>query len=43
MPDPDTIAKQKDAYLKMLDEQFKQGTAVSQNHCAVQKIFATRK
>jgi hypothetical protein len=28
MPDPATITKQKDAYTKMLDEQFKQGCAV---------------
>merc|ERR1712194_487359 len=28
MPDPATIAKQKDAYMKMLDEQVKQGTQV---------------
>ena len=28
MPDPSTIQKQKDAYMKMLDEQAKQGTAV---------------
>jgi hypothetical protein len=29
MPDPATIDKQKSAYTKMLDEQFKQGTQVT--------------
>merc|ERR1719456_2089029 len=28
MPDPATIAKQKDGYTKMLDDQLKQGTTV---------------
>jgi hypothetical protein len=28
MPDPATIENQKNAYTKMLDEQFKQGTSV---------------
>merc|ERR1719421_2348323 len=28
MPDPSTIAKQKDGYMKMLDDQLKQGTTV---------------
>ena len=28
MPDPATIANQKDSYLKMLDEQIKEGSQV---------------
>jgi len=39
MPDPSTIQKQKDAYLKMLDEQAKQGTQVLEAQTKQQKDF----
>jgi septal ring factor EnvC (AmiA/AmiB activator) len=39
MPDPSTISKQKDAYMKMLDEQFKQGTHVLDAQTTHQKDY----
>jgi len=39
MPDPTTIMKQKDAYMKMLDEQVKQGAAVLDAQCKHQKDY----
>merc|ERR1711862_528886 len=39
MPDPSTIAKQKDAYMKMLDEQVKQGTQVLEAQVKHQKEY----
>ena len=39
MPDPATIAKQKDAYMKMLDEQVKQGAAVLEAQVKHQKEY----
>jgi len=39
MPDPPTIAKQKDAYMKMLDEQVKQGTQVLEAQVKHQKEY----
>ncbi len=39
MPDPATIAKQKDAYMKMLDEQVKQGTQVLEAQVKHQKEY----
>ena len=39
MPDPATIAKQKDAYMKMLDEQVKQGTLVLEAQVKHQKEY----
>jgi len=39
MPDPATIAKQKDAYMKMLDEQVKQGTQVLEAQVKHQKGY----
>ena len=39
MPDPDTIVKQKTAYMKMLDEQFKQGVSVLDAQTKHQKEF----
>ena len=41
MPDPSTIAKQKDAYMKMLDEQVKQGTQVLEAQVKHQKVLVT--
>lgn len=39
MPDPATIAKQKDSYMKMLDEQIKQGTQVLEAQVKHQKEY----
>mmetsp|Transcript_12679 Transcript_12679/g.30842 ORF Transcript_12679/g.30842 Transcript_12679/m.30842 type:complete len:89 (+) Transcript_12679:115-381(+) len=39
MPDPSTIGKQKDAYMKMLDEQVKQGTQVLEAQVRHQKDY----
>ena len=39
MPDPATIANQKDAYMKMLDEQVKQGTQVLEAQVKHQKEY----
>merc|ERR1719428_1405356 len=39
IPDPATIAKQKDAYLKMLDEQLRQGTAVLDQQVKYQRDY----
>jgi len=39
MPDPSTINKQKDAYMKMLDEQVKQGASVLDAQCKHQKDY----
>merc|ERR1711959_25394 len=39
MPDPPTIAKQKDGYMKMLDDQLKQGTTVLDQQMKYQKDY----
>merc|ERR1719395_452914 len=39
MPDPATIAKQKDGYMKTLDEQLKQGTTVLDQQMKYQKDY----
>ena len=39
MPDPATIAKQKDVYMKMLDEQVKRGTQVLDAQAKHQKEY----
>merc|ERR1719395_45026 len=39
MPDPATIAKQKDGYMKMLDDQLKQGTTVLDQQMKYQKDY----
>ncbi len=42
MPDPNTIKKQKEAYVKMLDEQYKQGIMVLDAQAKHQKDYLVR-